>query len=37
VRKVMHLFKDVKDKFSLKLLKTRKFSCGNVLLCYQSS
>ena len=29
------LFKDVKDKFSLKLLNTKTFDCGNVLLCYQ--
>lgn len=29
------LFQDVKDKFSLKLLKTKTFGSGNVLLCYQ--
>jgi Dihydrofolate reductase len=31
------LFKDVKDKFSLKLLKTKTFGSGNVLLCYQAA
>lgn len=29
------LFKGIKDKLNLKLLKTRTFSSGNVLLCYQ--
>jgi dihydrofolate reductase len=28
-------FKDVKDKFSLKLSGARSFSCGNVILNYQ--
>jgi dihydrofolate reductase len=29
------LFKNVKDKFSLKLVRSRVFASGNVLLCYQ--
>ncbi len=29
------LFKDIKDRISLKLLKTKMFSSGNVLLVYQ--
>jgi dihydrofolate reductase len=29
------LFKDVKDKFKLSLVKTRTFRSGNILLCYQ--
>lgn len=29
------LFKDFEDKFSLKLIKTQEFACGNVLHCYQ--
>ncbi len=29
------LFKDIKDKRNLKLLKTRVFENGNVLLCYE--
>jgi dihydrofolate reductase len=28
-------FKNIKDKLSLNLLKTRTFSCGNVILYYQ--
>jgi dihydrofolate reductase len=28
-------FKDIKNKFNLKLLKTKTFSCGNVILYYQ--
>ena len=28
-------FKNTKDKLSLNLLKTRTFSCGNVILYYQ--
>ncbi len=30
------LFKDIKNKLNLKLLNTRLFKNGNVLLCYQS-
>jgi dihydrofolate reductase len=29
------LFKDIKDRINLKLLKTKTFSSGNVLLVYQ--
>jgi len=29
------LFKGINDRFNLKLLGTKAFSCGNVMLCYQ--
>jgi hypothetical protein len=29
------LFRDIKNKLNLKLLNTRVFKNGNVLLCYQ--
>jgi dihydrofolate reductase len=29
------LFKDIKDRLNLKLLKTKTFNCGNVILYYQ--
>lgn len=29
------LFKDIKEKINMKLLKTQTFSCGNVILYYQ--
>jgi dihydrofolate reductase len=29
------LFKDINDKLNLKLLKTKTFSCGNIILYYQ--
>jgi hypothetical protein len=29
------LFKDIKDKLKLKLVNTRVFENGNVLLCYE--
>jgi dihydrofolate reductase len=29
------LFKGIKDKLNLKLLKTKTFRSGNVMLCYQ--
>jgi dihydrofolate reductase len=28
-------FKDIKERLSLKLLNTKKFNCGNVILYYQ--
>lgn len=30
-----YLLEGLSDKLNLKLLKTKKFSCGNVLVCYQ--
>lgn len=30
-----HLFKGIKDRLNLKLIKTKTFSSGNVLLCYE--
>jgi dihydrofolate reductase len=29
------LFKDLKEQLNLKLMNTQRFSCGNVLTCYQ--
>jgi len=31
------MFKNVKSKLKLKLLKTRTFKSGNVLLCYEKA